>query len=218
MYGACGRSKAVIFDLDGVICHTDEFHFLAWKRLCDSLGLQFDREVNNLLRGVSRKESLEIILRHNDTSLDEKDLNAAMEKKNVWYREHLERMTPTDLEEDVVPVLCELRDRGMKLAIGSSSRNARLILERLEITYLFDAVADGTMISRSKPDPEVFLVAASLLGVEPSRCMVVEDARAGIQAAQSAGMACIAYRFPVRDLGDGVLYASSFTEIGVLLK
>ncbi|AEC02740.1 beta-phosphoglucomutase [Parasphaerochaeta coccoides] len=212
MYTAC------IFDLDGVICHTDEFHFLAWKRLCDTLGLRFDRSVNNLLRGVSRRESLEIILRHNNTSLDEKDIHGAMEKKNEWYREYLERMVPSDLEDDVLPLLSDLKGRGMKLAIGSSSRNARLILGRLGIMDVFDAVADGTMISHSKPHPQVFLVAASLLDAEPSRCVVVEDAHAGIQAAQSAGMACIAYRLPNDDLGKGVLHASNFTEIGKLLK
>lgn len=210
--------SACIFDLDGVVCHTDEYHYLAWKRLCDFLGLRFDRPLNERLRGVSRRESLEIILRHNDISLSEDVLRDAMDRKNVWYREFLERMTPADLEPDVRPALAELHAMGLRLALGSSSRNARLILDHLGLFDMFDAVADGTMISKSKPDPEVFLKAAELVGIEPSRCVVVEDALSGIQAAKAAGMRCIAYRLHSPELEDSVPHAERFGEIVELVK
>lgn len=204
---------ACIFDLDGVVCHTDEYHYLAWKRLCDALGLRFDRTLNEQLRGVSRRESLEIILRHNGAALSEDAMQNAMERKNAWYREYLERMTPADLEADVRPVLDRLHAKGMRLALGSSSRNARLILDRLGIFGLFDAVVDGTMISRSKPDPEVFLKAAALVGADPSRCVVVEDALSGIRAAKAAGMRYIAYRLRSPELEADALHAEGFVDI-----
>ncbi|MDY4610904.1 MAG: beta-phosphoglucomutase [Sphaerochaetaceae bacterium] len=210
--------SACIFDLDGVVCHTDEYHYLAWKRLCDFLGLRFDRPLNEQLRGVSRRESLEIILSHNDISLSEDALRDAMDRKNAWYREFLERMTPADLEPDVRPALTELHAMGLRLALGSSSRNARLILDRLGLFDMFDAVADGTMISRSKPDPEVFLKAAALIGIEPSRCVVVEDALSGIHAAKAAGMRCIAYRLHSPELEDSIPHAERFGEIVELVK
>jgi beta-phosphoglucomutase len=204
---------ACIFDLDGVVCHTDEYHYLAWKRLCDALGLRFDRTLNERLRGVSRRESLEIILRHNGAALSEDAMQNAMERKNAWYREYLERMTPADLEADVHPVLDRLHAKGMRLALGSSSRNARLILDRLGIFGLFDAVVDGTMISRSKPDPEVFLKAAALVGADPSCCVVVEDALSGIRAAKAAGMRYIAYRLRSPELEADAPHAEGFGDI-----
>ncbi len=204
---------ACIFDLDGVVCHTDEYHYLAWKRLCDALGLRFDRTLNERLRGVSRRESLEIILRHNGAALSEDAMQNAMERKNAWYREYLERMTPADLEADVRPVLDRLHAKGMRLALGSSSRNARLILDRLGIFGLFDVVVDGTMISRSKPDPEVFLKAAALVGADPSCCVVVEDALSGIRAAKAAGMRYIAYRLRSPELEADAPHAEEFGEI-----
>ncbi len=204
---------ACIFDLDGVVCHTDEYHYLAWKRLCDALGLRFDRTLNERLRGVSRRESLEIILRHNGAALSEDAMRNAMERKNAWYREYLERMTPADLEADVRPVLDRLHAKGMRLALGSSSRNARLILDRLGIFGLFDAVVDGTMISRSKPDPEVFLKAAALVGADPSCSVVVEDALSGIRAAKAAGMRYIAYRLRSPELEADAPHAEGFGDI-----
>lgn len=205
--------RACIFDLDGVVCHTDEYHFLAWKRISDELGLRFDRKVNERLRGVSRRESLMNILDHNGVRLPEETIRYAMDRKNMWYREYLMRMSPSDLEPDVRPVLTELRESGLRLAIGSSSRNARLILDRLGIMNLFDAIVDGTMISSSKPDPEVFVKASNLVSVPPMQCVVVEDALSGVQAARAGGMSFIAYRLHDSSLGADVQHAENFEEI-----
>ncbi len=186
--------RAVIFDLDGVICFTDEYHYLAWKEMADSIGVYFDREINNRLRGVSRMESLEIILERYDGPVLTAEQKAALAaRKNEIYREHLSRMTPADLPEDVQHTLHTLREKGLKLAIGSSSKNTPLILERIGLSDFFDAVADGNCIARSKPDPEVFLKAAEMLGDAPTDCLVVEDAVSGAEAAHRAGMiaACV---------------------------
>lgn len=179
--------EAVIFDLDGVICHTDQFHYQAWKAVADRLGVPFDERVNVRLRGVSRMESLEIILEQSEKSYSREEKERLAEEKNRIYRSFLRKMTPADLEPETLHTLKALREMGLKLAIGSSSRNTALILRRLGLDRFFDAVADGTQIRRSKPDPEVFLLAASRLGVQPSRALVVEDAAAGIRAAKAGG-------------------------------
>lgn len=181
------KYQAVIFDLDGVICFTDKYHYLAWKKMADDLGIYFDEVINNRLRGVSRMESLEIILERYDGNLTEKEKQALAEKKNKLYVELLGEMTKKDLSTDVRETLKQLREKGLKLAIGSSSKNAKFILERLGLENYFDAVSDGTNISSSKPDPEVFLKAAEFLQKNPSECLVVEDAKAGIMAAQKGG-------------------------------
>lgn len=181
------KYQAVIFDLDGVICFTDKYHYLAWKKMADDLGIYFDEVINNRLRGVSRMDSLEIILERYDGNLTEKEKQALAEKKNKLYVELLGEMTEKDLSTDVRETLKQLREKGLKLAIGSSSKNAKFILERLGLENYFDAVSDGTNISKSKPDPEVFLKAAEFLQKNPSECLVVEDAKAGIMAAQKGG-------------------------------
>ena len=188
--------KGVIFDLDGVICFTDEYHYLAWKAMADEIGAEFDRTKNNRLRGVSRMESLEIILEgyHGEPMTQERKEELA-EYKNNLYREYLKEMTPADLPEDVKETLDKLRKAGYKMAIGSSSKNTKTILERIGLENFFDAVADGTMITKSKPDPEVFLLAAKLLELPAEECMVVEDAVSGAQAGHAGG-------FKVACLGD----------------
>lgn len=181
---------AVIFDLDGVICSTDEYHYLAWKELADRLGIRFDRSINNRLRGVSRMESLDIILEHyNGAPLTLENKHILAEQKNKIYRRHLEKMSPADLPANVRETLYALRLQGIKLAIGSSSKNASLILERIGLGDFFDAVADGNCIVCSKPDPEVFLKAASMLKEDPSSCLVMEDAVSGAQAGHAGGFA-----------------------------
>lgn len=177
--------QAIIFDLDGVICHTDRYHYLAWKALADRLEIPFDEKVNQRLRGVSRRESLEIILGEKGAAYSEAEKLALTEEKNEIYRTYLASMTPDDLSREARATLQALRQRGYLLAIGSSSRNTRQILERLGLGNFFDAVADGTQITRSKPDPEVFLLAASLLGVAPHRALVLEDAESGVRAARA---------------------------------
>lgn len=186
--------NAIIFDLDGVICSTDRYHYLAWKELADSLGIPFDEQVNRQLRGVSRMESLEIILGDHGGEYTPQGKMVLAEKKNEIYKRFLFAMTPGDLPEDVSLTLQTLRQRGYRLAIGSSSKNTRQILKQLGLGDFFDAVADGTQITRSKPDPEVFLLAASLLGVSPENAMVIEDAESGIRAAKAGGFRAIGIR------------------------
>ena len=186
--------QAVIFDLDGVLCHTDEYHYLAWKKLADSLGLRFDRGINGRLRGVSRMASLEIILeQYSGPALTAAEKMALAEKKNDAYRESLRLMTPADLPEEVRTVLDTLRDQGLRLAVGSSSKNAPFILGQLNLSDFFDAVSDGNNITRSKPNPEVFLKAAELLNWPSKSCLVVEDAISGAQAGHAGGfmVACV---------------------------
>ena len=186
------KYRGIIFDLDGVICSTDEYHYLAWKALADRLGIPFDRERNNLLRGVSRMDSLEIILALSDRIYTDAEKAAFAEEKNSLYRELLRRMSPADLPEDVRATLGDLRARGLKLAVGSSSRNTPFILERIGLSGFFDAVSDGNGITHSKPHPEVFLKAAAMLGLAPRDCLVVEDAHAGVEAAAAGGFDCAA--------------------------
>ena len=183
------KIKGLIFDLDGVLVFTDKFHYQAWKTMADELGVYFDETINHRLRGVSRMDSLEIILERYegpDLSLREKEKLA--EKKNEIYRTLLESMTPDDVTKEVRDTLTKLREKGYKLAIGSSSKNAKFILEKVELKDAFDAISDGNNITKSKPDPEVFLKAAEYLELPPKACMVVEDAEAGIEAAKKGGM------------------------------
>ncbi len=185
------KYEAVIFDLDGVICFTDHYHYLAWKALADSLGLGFDETKNDRLRGVSRMASLEIVLEeYAGPVLTEEEKVALATRKNDLYRNYLMTMSSADLSAEVRDTLIALRDRGVKLAIGSSSKNAPLILERIGLGGFFDAVSDGNNITRSKPDPQVFTMAAQMLGLAPEKCLVVEDAVAGVQAAIAGGFDC----------------------------
>ncbi|WP_024867007.1 beta-phosphoglucomutase [Butyrivibrio sp. FCS014] len=179
--------KGIIFDLDGVICSTDEYHYQAWKSIADDEGIYFDRKINERLRGVSRAESLEIILERAAAVYSPEEKAALMEKKNNIYRELLKNMGPGDVTEEVRSTLRELKERGYGLAIGSSSKNTRFILERTALTDAFDGISDGNMISRSKPDPEVFIKAAGILGLKNEECLVIEDAISGINAANAAG-------------------------------
>ena len=185
--------EAVIFDLDGVICFTDEYHYLAWKEMSDGIGVYFDKEINNRLRGVSRMASLEIILERCDEQLSDARKEELAAQKNDIYRKLLARMSPADLSDEVKNSLDELRARGYKLAIGSSSKNTPFILERIGLPTYFDAISDGNNITKSKPDPEVFVKAAAFLGIAPEKCLVVEDAVAGAEAAHAGGMkaACL---------------------------
>lgn len=183
--------KAVIFDLDGVIVSTDGFHYRAWKAMADKEGIYFDETINNRLRGVSRMESLEIILERATKSYTDEEKVAMATVKNDIYRESLVQLTPDDILPGVMDMLTTLRGMGVKLAIGSSSKNTPVILKQIGLGDYFDAVADGNQIKNSKPDPEVFLLAAKLLGIDPADCVVVEDAYAGIDAAKAGGMKAV---------------------------
>lgn len=182
------KYKGIIFDLDGVICHTDCYHYQAWKTIADELGIYFDEKINNRLRGVSRMDSLEILLeRYEGTPFTEEEKKQLAEKKNAVYVSLLNNMQKNDLSVEVKDTLGVLKKAGIKVAIGSSSKNAKLILYRLGLEHFFDAVSDGNNISKSKPDPEVFLCAAEYLNLAPEECLVVEDAKAGIEAARRGG-------------------------------
>jgi beta-phosphoglucomutase len=186
------KYKGFIFDLDGVIVFTDKFHYQAWKKMADGMGIYFDETINNRLRGVSRAESLEIILeRYEGEPLSAEKKAQLLEEKNNMYRELLADMTPADVTDQVRDTLKKLREAGAKLAIGSSSKNAKYILERVDLMDAFDAISDGTNITHSKPHPEVFQKAGEFLGLVPEECVVVEDAYAGIDAAKAAGMAAV---------------------------
>lgn len=186
------RIQGIIFDLDGVICFTDEYHYQAWKTIADKENIIFNREINNLLRGVSRKKSLEIILKNSTKEYSEKEKEALCNEKNEIYKSLLENMTPSDVSIEVRYTLKKLKQKGIKIAIGSSSKNTMRILNKIELIDEFDAIADGTMVLHSKPNPEVFLLAASKLGIEPKSCMVVEDAKSGIDAAFVGGFIPVA--------------------------
>ena len=184
--------KGIIFDLDGVIVFTDQYHYQAWKMLADRLGAYFDEKINDRLRGVSRMESLNIVLeRYEGPAFTEEEKLALATEKNAAYVELLQQMTPASVADDVRETLKTLRQRGYLLSVGSSSKNTKTILARTELTDYFDAISDGTNITRSKPDPEVFVKAAEFLGLSCESCAVVEDAHAGIDAAKAAGMLAV---------------------------
>ncbi|MFD5023171.1 beta-phosphoglucomutase [Paenibacillus sp. NPDC058367] len=181
--------RAVIFDLDGVLVSTDHFHYKAWKQIADRLNIPFDEGVNNRLRGVSRMESLDIILSGaSDKQFTDEQKQSLAEEKNTIYRKFLEQLSPADILPGVTETLEGLKVKGVAAAVGSSSKNARFILEQVGLLDWFAVVVDGNQISRSKPDPEVFLLAASQLECDASACLVVEDAVAGVQAGVHAGM------------------------------
>lgn len=186
------KIEAIIFDLDGVIVDTAIFHYRAWKRLAQEFGFFFSLEQNERLKGVSRMESLEILMELGEIKIDsEAEKIRLATLKNEWYRENILKMTPQDILPGVERFLSELKKANYKVAIGSSSKNAGTILDRIGYADYFDSVVDGTKITHSKPDPEVFLKAADELKVKYENCVVFEDAHAGIQAAQKANMKTI---------------------------
>lgn len=203
--------KGVIFDLDGVLLFTDKYHYLAWKALADKLNIPFDEKVNNRLRSVSRMDSLNIILSYSDQTFSEAEKEVMAEEKNELYREYLQKMTPLDVSDDTRAVLEKLRECGLKLAIGSSSKNTPLILGKTDMAKYFHAVSDGNNITRSKPDPEVFLKAAEYLNLQPCECIVVEDAEAGIDAGNAGGFVTVGIgcaeqykktKYPIKSLAE----------------
>lgn len=180
--------KNIIFDLDGVLVSTDEYHYRAWKKIADQEGIPFDRQTNNRLRGISRMASLEIILEQADRTYTQREKEMLAEAKNRYYRESLKQLCQEDALPGVRETLRQLHKEHVQVAVGSSSRNTMTILQQLDMVDHFDAIADGTEITHSKPHPEVFLLAAQKLGAGPEHCLVVEDAAAGVEAACNAGM------------------------------
>lgn len=183
--------EACIFDLDGVVVDTAKYHFLAWKALAEELGFEFTPEDNERLKGVSRMQSLEILLKIGGLNFPEKEKLAMAERKNALYVSYIEKMTPDEILPGARQFLRELKANGIRTALGSASKNAPMILERLQLSGMFDVVIDGNSISEAKPNPEVFLKGAEKLGVAPANCVVFEDAIAGIEAARNGGMQCV---------------------------
>jgi beta-phosphoglucomutase len=208
------RYENVIFDLDGVLVSTDEYHYQAWKKIADEEGIYFDRAINNRLRGVSRMASLEIILERAEKNYTQAEKEELAQRKNRYYQELLGNLTIEDTLKGVRETLAGLRKNAVHIAVGSSSKNTMRILTQVGLENAFDAIADGTEITKSKPDPEVFLLAAQKLGAKPETCLVVEDAVAGVNAGCNAGM-------PVAGIGEAaksprITYA--IAEISDLLR
>ena len=207
--------KAVIFDLDGVIADTAIVHHAAWKRLADEIGVPFDDATGERMKGVDRRGSLDILLQAATHSYTEAEKHTLATRKNDYYRERIEHLGPRDLLPGARAAIEQVRQAGLKVALASASRNAGLLLERLGIADLFDAIVDANRISRSKPDPEIFLAAANALGVAPDECIGVEDAAAGIASIHAAGMAAVGIGQPlVLAKADLVLPSIAAFDIG----
>lgn len=179
--------RGTLFDLDGVIVDTARYHYLAWKRLANELGFDFTQSYNERLKGVSRMQSLEILLEIGGITADEEEKLALAQKKNNWYVEYISSINPSEILKGAREYITRIKTAGSKVALGSASKNARRILENLNITELFDVIIDGNKTSKAKPDPEVFLLGARELGLDPVDCVVFEDAEAGIEAAKRRG-------------------------------
>lgn len=203
--------KACIFDLDGVIVDTARFHFLAWRRLANELGFDFDEHENEQLKGVGRMESLDMILGWGGLRLTQEEKNAWAERKNGWYLEYVSKMGPSDVLEGALEFLLDVKSGGVRVALGSSSKNARSILKYIGLSDFFEVVIDGTLITRTKPDPQVFLLGAEALGLSPSQCIVFEDAQAGIDAAVAGGFFAVGVGRP-EVLAHAVLVVPGFKD------
>lgn len=183
--------RGFIFDLDGVIVDSAKYHFLAWQRMARALGIDFNEQDNEQLKGVSRAESLEMILRWGGQTLSDEEKQRWMTQKNDWYLEYIQGMTPEELLPGAADFIRNARAAGIQIALGSASKNAQFILRQTGLTDAFDHIVDGTVVTVSKPEPDVFLEGASGLGLDPAECLVFEDAEAGVEAAKRGGMKVI---------------------------
>jgi beta-phosphoglucomutase len=183
--------QAAIFDLDGVIVDTAHYHFIAWQRLAKELGVTFTEKENERLKGVSRMQSLDIILELGHLTLPESKKIELADKKNAWFVDYIKAIKPDEIFPGVREMLKKIKAQGIKVGLASSSKNADTVITLLQIKDAFDTIVDGTMITHTKPDPEIFLLAAKRLGIAPANCLVFEDAEAGVEAALAAGMQCV---------------------------
>ena len=214
-----GVIKGCIFDLDGVIVDTAHYHFLAWKRLADELGYHLTEAENEQLKGVSRMQSLDIILKLAGISLNTEHKEILANKKNAWFNEYIKQMDPGEIFPGVKDLMRDLRSHGVKIGLASSSRNASAVIRVLRIEQEFDAIVDGNMIRHTKPHPEIFLMTAAKLGLHPKDCVVIEDAEAGVEAATSAGMKCIGIGSPkLLDKADRIFAKTSEINLSTLRK
>jgi len=206
--------KAIILDLDGVITDTAEYHYLAWKRLADEEGVPFDRQANEALRGVSRRASLEILLGEHIARYTEEQIQEMMARKNAYYIAMLDSITPADFLPGARELLQAIKAHGLKIAIGSASRNTMTVLTRLGISDFFDGISDGYCVVRAKPAPDVFVYAAGLVGVPVIQCAVIEDAESGVEAALTAGMTAVGVG-PVERVGRAHFRYASTADINL---
>ena len=204
--------RGFIFDLDGVIVDTAKYHYLAWKNLANQLGFEFTKEQNELFKGVSRKRCLEILLEIGNREATQEEFDTWMVEKNVDYLKYIENMDASEILPDVPRVLEFLKENNIPIALGSASKNAQPILEKVGLLHYFDAIVDGNNVTKAKPDPEVFLLAAKQLNVLPEECVVFEDAVAGVQAANAAKMMSIGIG-DKNVLAEAQLIFTDFTEI-----
>ncbi len=204
--------KAAIFDLDGVVVYTDTYHYQAWKQLADEQGWRFDESLNDQLRGVSRMASLQVILDHNNVDLPESEKERLATEKNEYYKRLLQSIDESAVVSGSIEFIRALRAKGLLIGLGSSSRNAQMVLDKLGITELFDAVVTGHDITRSKPDPQIFLKGAEQLGVAPAECAVFEDASSGVEAALAGGMLAVGFG-PSEGLEQAHIRISSYSEL-----
>jgi beta-phosphoglucomutase len=206
------KIKACLFDLDGVICDTARYHYLGWKKLANELGFDITHEQNEALKGVNRMDSLERILDWGYIRVPENEKEALAAKKNEWYLEYVRQMTPDDVLPGVVALFNTLKSRDIKIVLGSASKNARLILDLLQLNHYFDDIIDGAMVENGKPDPEVFLKGAAAAGCLPKECIVFEDALEGVKAGQAAGCYTVGIG-DMKSLKRANLVISSFEDI-----
>ncbi len=191
------KIETCIFDLDGVICDTAKYHFRAWRQLANELGFDFTEDDNEKLKGVSRVESLNLILKWGGIVEDDEEVKAAYAtKKNDWYLEYILRMNDEDTLPGIKNFLNDLKAKGIKIVLGSASKNAKVILDRIALTHYFDAIIDGNSTTKSKPDPEVFLLGAAAVGSQPNKCIVFEDAEKGVEAALKGGFYAVGVGHP----------------------
>lgn len=183
--------KACLFDLDGVVVDTAKYHYVAWKELANELGFEFTEEHNERLKGVSRMRSLDILLEIGGVEVSDSEKEKMATRKNDHYVSLISKMTPDEILPGVEDFFKSIQKQGLKIALGSASKNAPTILKQIDMEHYFDAIVDGNSISKAKPDPEVFLRGAELLNVQPNECVVFEDAQAGVEAAKAGGMFCI---------------------------
>ena len=181
-------NKAIIFDLDGVIVNTAKYHYLAWKKIANDMGFEFTESENEKLKGVSRVQSLEYLLQSGNKTLTQIEKNKFLHQKNKDYLSMISHMDASEILCGISELLDDLVKNNIKFSLGSASKNARTILDTLQLTDKFDAIVDGNEVTKAKPDPEVFLIAAKKMGVKPNHCIVVEDSKAGIEAANAVGM------------------------------
>ncbi len=201
-----------IFDLDGVIVDTAKYHYLAWKNLADELGVPFTEEDNENFKGVSRKRCLEILLEMGSIEVSQEQFDQWLKEKNEDYLSYIAQMDESEILADVPKVLNYLKERNIPMALGSASKNARAILEKVKLMTYFDTIVDGNAVTKAKPDPEVFLIAANTLGIAPKNCVVFEDALAGIEAANNAGMKSVGIG-DAQVLNEADYNFNDFTEI-----